>query len=236
MIEYLEKAPRGVHASNLGPLLARRFAELSGALACIVDPVSVDEMAPEAKISGAPEIERTSLVHALNQRAVARKVARKFGKNYEYCSFVVAHFGSGTTVGAHLGGRIVDVVGAQADGPFSVERAGGLPADGLVELCFSGKYTYEELRKKLLSGWGLLAYLGTRDIREIFKMAEKDPRARLVLEAFVYKTAKGIGEMAAALCGRLDAVVITGGMAHSAPLLDMLVPKIKFIGRSEERR
>lgn len=226
----LREAKRGSHASNLGAFIAERFAQESVCPAFIVDPVSVDELSEVARISGAPEIERGSLVHALNQKAMGRKAAAALGKKYEECRFVIAHLGTGITIGAHKNGRIEDVVGAQADGPFSPERAGGLPADGLTDLCFSGRYTHEELRKKLLSGWGILAYLGTRDLREVFKMAENDPRAALVLDAFVYQIAKGVGELAAALDGDIDAVILTGGMAHSQRLTEMLRKKIGFLG------
>ncbi len=231
MTDYLTRAPRGEHASNLGPFIARRFAESAGVPAYIVDPVSVDELSDIARISGAPEIERGSLVHALNQRAMARRAASALGRRYEDCRFVVAHLGTGVTIGAHAGGRIVDVIGAKADGPFSAERAGGLPADALVELCFSGMYTEAELRVKMLSGWGLAAYLGMRDLRAIFARAAEDARAALVLDAFVYQVAKGIGELAAALDGEVDAVILTGGMAHSTELAARISKKIKFIGR-----
>lgn len=229
MEEYLRAAPRGEHASNLGALLARKFARLAGCPAFIVDPVSVDEMTDVAKITGAPEIKRTSLVHALNQRAVARSVANELGREYEDCRFVVAHLGTGITMGAHIDGRIVDVVGAKADGPFSAERAGALPADGLIDLCFSGKYTEAELKRKLLSGWGFVAHLGTRDLREILKMAERDGHARLIYDAFVYQIAKGIGELSTVLDGELDAIILTGGMAYSEKLLADISKKIAFI-------
>lgn len=229
----LREAKRGAHASNLGGLLALRFAALSGCPAYIVDPVSVDELSDVARISGAPEIERTSLVHALNQKAVARKAAAKLGKRYENCRFIVAHLGTGVTLGVHLNGRIVDVSGAKSDGPMSPERAGGLPPDGLIDLCFSGRCTKEELTRKLLGGWGLVGYLGTRDLREIFKMAETDAKAKIVLEAFVYQLAKGIGEFAAVLDGDIDAIVVTGGMAYSQRLMEMLLKKISFLGRVE---
>ncbi|MDO9544589.1 MAG: butyrate kinase [Synergistaceae bacterium] len=229
MTGYLKKAPRGEHASNLGAFIAEKFADMSGCEAYIVDPVSVDELTDVARISGAPEIKRSSLVHALNQKAVARKVAADLGKKYEDCRFVVAHLGTGITIGAHSSGKIVDVVGAKADGPFSPERAGGLPVGELVDLIFSGRYTKEELKKKLLSGWGIVAYLGTRDIREVFKMAENDPEARIILEAFVYQIAKGIGELCTVLDGEIDAVILTGGMAHSDRLMEMLQKKIKFL-------
>lgn len=229
MTDYLKDAPRGEHASNLGAFIAEKFAHMSGCEAYIVDPVSVDELTDVARISGAPEIKRSSLVHALNQKAVARKLAADLGKKYEDCRFVVAHLGTGITIGAHCSGKIVDVVGAKADGPFSPERAGGLPVGELVDLIFSGRYTKEELKKKLLSGWGIVAYLGTRDIREVFKMAENDPEARIILEAFVYQIAKGIGELCTVLDGEIDAVILTGGMAHSDRLMEMLKKKIKFL-------
>ncbi len=230
MTAYLTAAPRGEHAANLGAFIAERFARPAGAPAYIVDPVSVDELSDVARISGAPEIERGSLVHALNQRAMGRKAAAARGRRYEECRFVIAHLGTGVTIGAHERGRIVDVVGAKADGPFSAERAGGLPVDAVIELCFSGKYTREELRRKLLSGWGLVSYLGTRDLREVFKMAEAEPHAKLILDAYIYQIAKGIGELAAALDGELDAVILTGGMAHSRELVERVGRKIKFLG------
>ena len=233
MIKDAEEALRGEHASNLGCMLARKIAAFSACPAFIVDPVSVNELTAVAKISGAPEIERGSLVHALNQRSVARKVAAGQGKKYEECKFVVAHLGSGVTIGVHSGGRIIDVVGAKSDGPFSPERAGGLPADKLIEFCFSGLYTKDELLVKLLSGWGFISYLGTRDLREVLKMAESDKKARLIYEAFVYQVAKGIGELATVVNGCLDAVVITGGMAYSEKLCHDLCEKIAFIGRIE---
>ena len=220
MTDYLRKAARGEHASNLGAFIAKRFAEMSGCEAYIVDPVSVDEFTEVARISGAPEIQRTSLLHALNQKAVAK---------LDDCRFVVAHLGTGITIGAHRNGKIVDVIGAKADGPFSAERAGGLPADELADFILDNKITKEEIRKKLLSGWGLFGYLGTRDIREVFKMAEQDPKAKIVLEAFVYQLAKGIGEMSTVLDGDIDAIILTGGMAHSDKLVAMIEKKIKFL-------
>ncbi len=229
MTDYLRKAVRGEHASNLGAFLAKKFAEMSGCEAYIVDPVSVDEFTEVARISGAPEIQRTSLLHALNQKAVARNVAAQLGKKLDDCRFVVAHLGTGITIGAHRNGKIVDVIGAKADGPFSAERAGSLPADELADFILDNKLTKAEIRKKLLSGWGLFGYLGTRDIREVFKMAENDPKAKIVLEAFVYQIAKGIGEMATVLDGDMDAIIITGGMAHSGPLIAMIEKKVKFL-------
>lgn len=233
MERHLREARRGEHASNLGALLAKKIAALSECPAFIVDPVSVDELTDVARVSGAPEIERTSLVHALNQRAVARMVAAGLDKEYQDCRFVVAHLGSGVTIGAHRDGKIIDVVGAQQDGPFSAERAGGLPADSLVRLCFSGKYLEEEMMRKLLSGWGFIAYLGTRDLRRVLEMAETDDRAKLIYDAFVYQVAKGIGELATVLYGNIDAIILTGGMACSEKLCRDIGERIKFIGKLE---
>ncbi|MDL2298820.1 butyrate kinase [Synergistaceae bacterium OttesenSCG-928-D05] len=229
MEDYLRQAPRGEHASNLGAFLARRFASLSACLACIVDPVSVDELADVARVSGAPEIERVSLVHALNQKAVARKVAKKLGKPYESCRFIVAHLGSGATIGAHIGGKIVDVLGAKQDGPMSAERAGGLPVDGLIQLCFSGRYTKAELERKMLSGWGFLAYLGTRDLRGVMEKSKTDAKAALVLDAFIYQVAKGIGELSTVLEGEIDAIILTGGMTYSEDLNERILKRTAFL-------
>lgn len=229
----VREARRGEHASNLGALLAKKIATSSGCRAFIVDPVSVDELTEVARISGAPEMERTSLVHALNQKAVARITAAKLGKEYQDCRFLVAHLGTGVTIGAHQEGRIIDVVGAQQDGPFSLERAGGLPVDSLVRLCYSGKYSEEELMRKLMAGWGLVAYLGTRDLREVQKAAETDDRAKLVYDAFVYQVAKGIGELATVLRGEIDAVILTGGMACSEQLCRDIGERVGFIGKLE---
>lgn len=233
MEKYLRAAPRGEHASNLGALLAREFAGIAGCPAFIVDPVSVDELTDVARVTGVPEIKRTSLVHALNQRAVARKVADELGREYESCRFVVAHLGTGVTIGAHADGKIIDVIGAKADGPFSPERAGAIPADGLIELCFSGKYTEEELEYKLLSGWGFVAHLGTRDLREILQKAKLDEHARLIYHAFVYQVAKGIGELSTVLDGEIDAIILTGGMAYSEKLCGDIIKKISFLARIE---
>lgn len=233
MEEDLKAAQRGEHASNLGALLARKFAAIADCPAFIVDPVSVDELTDVARVTGAPEIKRTSLVHALNQRAVARKVANELGREYEDCRFVVAHLGTGVTIGAHRDGMIIDVVGAKADGPFSPERAGALPVDGLIGLCFSGRYTEAELNRKLLSGWGFVAHLGTRDLREILQMAGQDWHASLIYDAFVYQVAKGIGELSTVLDGELDAIILTGGMAYSEKLVADVSKKVAFIAGIE---
>jgi butyrate kinase len=183
-----------------------------------------------ARISGLPELERTSLSHALNMKAVARKVAKEMGKKYEDVNFVVAHLGTGVSVTPHKRGRMVDVNNAKEEGPFSPDRCGGLPAGQLVKLCYSGKYTYEEMREKLTSKGGLYAYLGTTDLREVEKMADQGHElANLLLDALAYQVAKEIGAMAAVLEGDVDRIIITGGIAHSVRIVNDIIKRVKFI-------
>ena len=230
MVADLKKAERGEHASNLGAVIAYDLAEQLGIPAFIVDPVSVDEMEPVARISGLPDLERTSLSHALNMKAVARKVAKEMGKKYEEVNFVVAHLGTGVSVTPHKRGRMVDVNNAKEEGPFSPDRCGGLPAGQLVKLCYSGKYTYEEMREKLTSKGGFYAYLGTTDLREVEKMADQGHElANLLLDALAYQVAKEIGAMAAVLAGDVDRIIITGGIAHSVRIVDDIIKRVKFI-------
>jgi butyrate kinase len=230
MVADLKKAERGEHASNLGAVMAYNLGQQLGIPAFIVDPVSVDEMEPVARISGLPELERTSLSHALNMKAVARKVAKEMGKKYEDVNFVVAHLGTGVSVTPHKRGRMVDVNNAKEEGPFSPDRCGGLPAGQLVKLCYSGKYTYEEMREKLTSKGGLYAYLGTTDLREVEKMADQGHElANLLLDALAYQVAKEIGAMAAVLEGDVDRIIITGGIAHSVRIVNDIIKRVKFI-------
>jgi butyrate kinase len=217
MIEDLKKGFLGQHASNLGGLIAHDIAvSLPNAKAYIVDPVVVDELQPVARITGHPEIERISIFHALNQKAVARIYADSINKKYEELNLIIAHMGGGISVGAHRKGRVVDVNNAlDGDGPFSPERAGSLPSGQLVDLCFSGKYSYNEIKAMLTGKGGFVAYLGTNSFREVCKMAEDgDPIAILVRDAASYQVGKEIGAMAAVLNGRVDAILLTGGMAY----------------------
>jgi butyrate kinase len=217
MIEDLKKGFLGQHASNLGGLIAHDIAvSLPNARAYIVDPVVVDELQPVARITGHPEIERISIFHALNQKAVARIYAASINKKYEELNLIIAHMGGGISVGAHRKGRVVDVNNAlDGDGPFSPERAGSLPSGQLVDLCFSGKYSYNEIKAMLTGKGGFVAYLGTNSFREVCKMAEDgDPKAILVRDAASYQVGKEIGAMAAVLNGRVDAILLTGGMAN----------------------
>jgi len=228
----LLESPMGEHASNLGALIADEIvSELKDVPAFIVDPVVVDEMEPVARLSGHPEIKRLSIFHALNQKAVARLFASSKGKEYEQMNLIVVHMGGGISVGAHRQGRVVDVNNALGgDGPFSPERSGGLPSKQLVDLCFSGKYTYEQINSMLIGKGGMVAYLGTNDFRDICRRAEEgDETARLVIDAAAYQISKEIGSMAAVLEGRVDAIILTGGMAFQKSFNEKIISRINFI-------
>ena len=230
MVGDMKSAARGEHASNLGAVLAKDLGDRAGIPSFIVDPVSVDEMDPVARISGSPEVERISMFHALNHKAVAHRVAAELGRPYEDLNLVVAHLGSGVSVAAHRRGRVVDVNDAKQEGPFSPERAGGLPAYDLVALCYSGRYTFDEMKKNLMSRWGMAAYLGTKDLQEVEARARGgDEKAALLLDAFAYQLAKEIGAQATVLEGKVDRVVLTGGMAHSKELMAKVIARVSFI-------
>lgn len=216
MIDDLRGAVEGEHASNLGAVIAKQLGDEIGVPSFVVDPVAVDEMMPKARISGISDLERPSWFHALNHKAVARWAAERMGKRYEDCNLIIAHLGSGNSVVAHCRGRMIDGSGGRTNGPFSPERSGGLPTYPLVELCYSGKYTHSEMVAKLSSVGGMYDYLGTKDAQEIERrMAAGDEKARVVYEAFVYSVAKEICSYAAAFEGKVDRVVLTGGIAHS---------------------
>ena len=220
LVEFALHTPRHHHASNLGAPLAHAVAQAQGCPAYVVDPVSVDELPPVARISGCPEIPRFSFVHALNIRACGRRLARELGQPFEALDAVVAHMGAGFSIAALKGGRIVDSTNRMENSPFTPERAGGLPPIPLIELCFSGRYDKATLMKRLYGQGGVFAYLGTKDIRKAEAMAAAgDDRAELVLQAMVYQTAKAIGAMAAVLEFRPAAVVLTGGIANSARIV-----------------
>lgn len=211
---------QGQHASNLGGLLAREIADEIGVPSYIVDPVVVDELEDIARFSGMPELSRTSVFHALNQKAVAKRYAKEIGKSYNELNLIVVHMGGGVSVGAHKNGRIIDVNNAlDGEGSFSPERSGGVPAGPLVRLCFSGKYTEDEVYKKLVGGGGLNAYLGTNDMREVNARKDKgDPIATALRNAFTYQVAKDIGNMATVLKGKVDQIILTGGIAYTSEL------------------
>jgi len=222
----------GEHASNLGGLIADDIAgELPGARAFIVDPVVVDEMEPVARLAGHPEFKRLSIFHALNQKAVARIYAKSVGKKYEELNLIVAHMGGGVSVGAHRKGKVIDVNNAlDGDGPFSPERSGGLPSAQIVEKCFSGKYSREEIKAMITGKGGMVAYLGTNNFMEICSRAEKgDKEVKLIRDGASYQVSKEIGAMAAVLKGEVDAILLTGGMAFQESHTTIIREMVEFI-------
>ena len=232
MINDLTAGLLGEHASNLGGLIANDIAStLPRAKAYIVDPVVVDELEPVARISGHPEIERISIFHALNQKAMARMYAESIEKKYEDLNLIVAHMGGGISVGAHTRGRVVDVNNAlHGDGPFSPERSGGLPSGQLTDLCFSGKYTKSEIKSMITGKGGMVAYLGTNSFKEVCRMADEgNEKAILIRDAASYQVAKEIGAMAAILKGRVDAIILTGGLAYQEGHVNRIREMVKFI-------
>ncbi len=231
MIEDLKSGYAGQHASNLGGIIAREIADGLNIPSYIVDPVVVDEMSVLAKVSGMPEIERKSIFHALNQKAVARKAAASLGKRYENMKMIITHMGGGITIGVHDRGRVVDVNnGLHGEGPFTPERAGTVPAGDLVDLCFSGEYTKEEIMKKLVGTGGLLGYLGTNDAVKVEQMIQGgDEKARFIYDAMAYQVAKEIGAASAALKGEVEAIVLTGGLAYGKSFVSAIRSYIDWI-------
>lgn len=231
LLEDLKVGVQGQHASNLGGILAREIGDEIGVPSYIVDPVVVDELMPIARYSGLEEIPRGSIFHALNQKAVAKRYAKEAGKPYESLRLVVVHMGGGVSVGAHENGKVVDVFSAfDGDGAFSPERAGGVPCAALVKMCFSGKYTEKEISAKLIGKGGLNSYLGTNDMREVTKRAnEGDAKAAEVKQAFLLQVAKDIGAMACVLNGKVDQIVITGGIAYGEDVVAKLKERCGWI-------
>lgn len=230
----LQAETYGSHACNLGALIADDIASsLPKAKAFIVDPVVVDEFNAVARLSGHPEIERKSIFHALNQKAVARVYAASQGRSYEDMNLVVAHMGGGVSVGAHCKGRVIDVNNAlDGDGPFSPERSGGLPAGSLANLCFSGKYSQAEIKQMLTGKGGMVAYLGTNNFIEVCQRAKNgDSMALLVREAAAYQTGKEIAAMASVLCSKVDAIILTGGLAFEESHVNYIRSMVEFIAR-----
>jgi butyrate kinase len=230
MVEDLKIGVQGEHASNLGGLIARAIADQETIGAYIVDPVAVDEFEPVARISGMPQIKRKSLLHALNIRAISHAVAKDLKRPFESLNLVVAHLGGGISVVPVQQGKMIDANNANEMGPFSPERAGGLPVGDIVKMCFSGEYTMDTLKPKLRGKGGLVAYLGTNDAREVLKMIEGgDERARLIFDAMGYQIGKEIGAMATVLKGNIDAIVLTGGVAYSPYLTAYIKEMVGFI-------
>lgn len=230
MLQELRLARRGEHASNLGAILAYDIAQKANVQAYVVDPVSVDEWPEWARLSGTALLERQCLSHALNSKAVAKRYARERGERYESLRLIVAHLGSGISVSAHATGLMVDVTNSREEGAFSTERAGGVPAMQLVDLCFSGQYTQRQVEGLLFRDAGLYSYLGTKDLVEVERRIDcGEAKARTVFDAMIYQIAKEIGAMAAVLQGQVNAVLLTGGMAHSRRLVSGLTEYVSWI-------
>ena len=234
MITDLKNAISGEHPSNLGAAIARNIGDEAGIPAFVVDPVSVDEFADISRITGLSDIEKASWMHALNHKAVSRKCAEDMGGKYEDYNFIVAHLGSGISIAAHQKGKMIDGSGGRSDGPFSPERSGGLPTYSLIQLCYSGKYSYEEMVNKVSNIGGMYDYLGTKDLIEIEARCEKgDETAQLILGAFIYKVAKEIAMYGASLFGNVDKIILTGGIAHSKIITEAIIQRVAYLAPVE---
>ncbi len=231
MLEDLKKGVLGEHASNLGGAIAKEIADTIGKKAYIVDPVVEDELDEIARVSGMAEIERISIFHALNQKAVARRYCSENRVNYNEKNIIVAHLGGGVSVGIHKNGKVVDVNNAlDGDGPFSPERSGGIPAGQLVKMCFSGKFSQEDIKKKLKGSGGIVSYLNTNDVRDVMKMVEDgDKNAKLIVDAMCYQIAKEIGALSTVVAGKVDAIILTGGISYSKYVVEKISNSVNFI-------
>lgn len=231
LVRDLEIGVSGQHASNLGGILAKEIADSIGKPSFIVDPVVVDELCDEARVSGVPELPRISIFHALNQKAVAKRYAAEAGKDYKDLNLIVVHMGGGVSVGAHSKGRVIDVFNAlDGDGAFSPERAGGVPSGALIKMCFSGKYEEKEVYKKIVGAGGFNALLGTNDMREVEKMVQDGNKdADLYRRAFIFQVSKDIGSMACVLAGKIDQIIITGGIAYDKEVVAGLKEHCGFL-------
>lgn len=231
MLDDLKVGVQGQHASNLGGILSYEIGKKLDVPSFIVDPVVVDELEAVARISGVPELPRKSKLHALNQKAVAKRYGIESGKGYENLNLLVVHLGGGVSVGAHKNGRIIDVNNAlDGDGPFSPERSGSVPVGDLIKMCYSGKYTEQEVYSKIVGKGGYVAYLNTNDARDVQKfIQEGNKEAELIYDAFIYQVSKCIGEMATVLCGNVDSIIVTGGIAYSEKVISDIESRVGFI-------
>ncbi len=230
MLRYLrEERPGRAHASNLGAILADRLARQAGVKAYIYDAVSASEFPPLARVTGMPEMPRRSFCHVLNQRAMAMRYARSQGRAYADLRLLVAHLGGGITLGVHEGGKIVDSL-ADDNGPFAPERCGSLPLLDVISMCYSGRYTHDEMLRKIRGMGGLRAHLGTSDGRAIKKLVEAgDEKAAFLMRAQAYQIAKGVGMLSIVLKGKCDAILLTGSLAHFDYLIDLVKEYISFL-------
>lgn len=233
MVEDLKRGVQGQHASNLGGLMAKAIADEMGIAAFIVDPVAVDELAEVARLSGIPQIQRRSLVHALNIKAVSHRLAEDLEVAYADLNLIVAHLGGGISIAAIKNGRIIDVNNANEMGPFSPERSGGLPSGDIVTWCFSGAYASAgELKKVITRGSGITAYLGTNNLKLVEESINLgDQTAKVVWEAMCYQISKEIGQMATVLQGQVDAIILTGGLAYSESLTQYVTSHVSFLAQ-----
>ncbi len=230
MIEDLKIGIQGEHASNLGGMLAKGLADLENIPSFIVDPVAVDEFHEIARISGLKEVPRKSLVHALNIKAVSHRRAKELNKNLEDLNLVVAHLGGGISIAAIEQGKIIDVNNAKEMGPFSPDRTGSLPIGDVVKMCYSGKYTLSEMKLMIQGEGGLFSYLGTMDGREVEENIKNgDTYAKLIYDAMAYQIGKEIGSYATVLYGKIDNIILTGGLAYSSYLVERIKEMVEFI-------
>lgn len=232
MIKDLRNSPIGEHASNLGGLIAHDIAQsIPGVKAYIADPVVVDEMEDIARITGHPKFERLSILHALNQKAIARKFASESNIKYEDLNLIIAHLGGGISVGAHRKGRVIDVNNAlDGEGPFSPERTGSLPCGQVAKLCFSGEYTHKDIKLMIKGKGGFAAYLDTNDAYEVEMRAKAgDEYAQFISDAMAYQVAKEIGALSAVLKGDVDAIILTGGIAYNKQFCSFIEEMTSFI-------
>jgi len=230
MINDLRAETRGSHASNLGGLIAQSIADEASCKAYIVDPVSVDELEPVARISGCKLFERTSLSHALNTKAVAKRFAIAENKPYEDLRLLIVHLRSGVSVSSHVDGKMINVNNSREEGPFAPDRSGTVPAMALLDLCYSGKYEKKELATMLFKKGGIASYLGTIDMRKAVEMVnDGNEEAKIVVDALVYQVCKEVGANAAVLEGKMDGLIITGGMAHNPYVIERIKEKLSWL-------
>jgi butyrate kinase len=232
MLQDLLSHKYGESPANLGAPLAMRLAGMAGSrYAYVVDPPVVDEMSEFAHITGFPEVSRWSVFHALNQRAVAHREAENLGKKPADCNFIVCHVDEAVSIGAHAGGKVVEVNDiANASGGMSLRRSGDLPPMALFDLCFSGKFSHRELKARLLEAGGFLGHLGTDDLEEVVRRIKAGDRKTIItFEAFIFQIIKQVGACAAVLGGRVDAIIITGGLAANEYICAQLSRRISWI-------
>lgn len=235
MIEDLKNQVNGEHASNLGSIIAKYLGDKVNKPAFVVDPVAVDELLETSRITGIQDLEYSSWFHALNHKAVCRLIAQKNNAKYEDLNFIVAHLGSGISIVAHEKGRMVDGSGGRTNGPFSPERSGALPTYPLIELCYSGKYTREEMVRKVSFSGGMYDYLGTKDMLEIEKkyLSHEDAKTNLIFDSFIYQTACEIAKYGATLCGKVDYIILTGGIAYSNIIAEKIKQRVSYLAPIE---